>query len=157
MILFASTALAGGGGTDISPMCRTGVPCAGVEVLDPRLVARANNPCQDAQEVLQQLMLVDGWRRVATPQVEKRVGVVHQLNSGYFWYHHTAADTMDKLDETQLRRTAASMAIWAYGVASLPTLLPRGGPSPEPDAFPEIPSASYSCRVTEVNRAYLPS
>ncbi len=44
----------------------------------------------------------------------------------YFHYHHTEADTMDKIDPTELARCAAAMAIMAYVVADLPMALPRG-------------------------------
>lgn len=48
-----------------------------------------------------------------------------EVSSGYLWYHHTAGDTVDKLDPTQLQQAAASMAIWASSVANLPGMLPR--------------------------------
>lgn len=46
--------------------------------------------------------------------------------SRYFWYHHTAADTPDKLDPRELAQCAAAMAIMAYTLADLPEALPRG-------------------------------
>jgi carboxypeptidase Q len=42
----------------------------------------------------------------------------------YFWYHHTAADTMDKLDKDEFNRCVAAMAVMAYVVADLPERLP---------------------------------
>ncbi len=44
----------------------------------------------------------------------------------YFHYHHTEADTMDKIDPVELARCAAAMAVMAYVVADLPQTLPRG-------------------------------
>ncbi len=44
----------------------------------------------------------------------------------YFHYHHTEADTMDKIDPTELARCVAAMAVMAYVVADLPETLPRG-------------------------------
>jgi carboxypeptidase Q len=41
------------------------------------------------------------------------------------WLHHTTADTVDKMDPTQLQTVAATNAIWALSVANLPELLPR--------------------------------
>jgi carboxypeptidase Q len=38
----------------------------------------------------------------------------------YFWFHHTAADTPDKVNPKDLARCAAAMAVVAYGVADLP-------------------------------------
>jgi carboxypeptidase Q len=43
----------------------------------------------------------------------------------YFWYHHTDADTLDKLDPEEVARCVAAMAVMAYVVADLPEPLPR--------------------------------
>lgn len=43
----------------------------------------------------------------------------------YFNYHHTAADTMDKIDPKGLAETASIMAVLAYGLANLEEPLPR--------------------------------
>ena len=69
----------GGGGADIGPIMRRGVPGMGLRV--------------------------DGSR--------------------YFWYHHTEADTLDKLDPRELAECVATMAVMAYVVADLPQRLPR--------------------------------
>ena len=45
--------------------------------------------------------------------------------SKYFWYHHTEADTMDKLDPHDVALCVATMAVMAYVVADLPEPLPR--------------------------------
>jgi len=45
--------------------------------------------------------------------------------SRYFWYHHTNADTLDKLDPQEVARCVAAMAVMAYVVADLPETLPR--------------------------------
>jgi carboxypeptidase Q len=50
--------------------------------------------------------------------------------SRYFWYHHTDADTMDKLDPRELARCVATMAVMAYVVAEMPERLPRGAAAP---------------------------
>ena len=68
-----------GGGADIGPIMREGVPGMGLRV--------------------------DG--------------------SKYFWYHHTNADAIDKLDEDEFNRCVASMAIMAYVVADMDDRLPR--------------------------------
>lgn len=68
----------GGGGADIGPIMREGVPGMG--------------------------LLVD--------------------NSKYFWYHHTAADTIDKLDEEEYQKCIATMAVMAYVAADMPERLP---------------------------------
>lgn len=69
----------GGGGADIGPIMREGVPGMGLRV--------------------------DGSR--------------------YFWYHHTAADTIDKLDAEEYKECIATMAVMAYVVADMPERLPR--------------------------------
>ena len=45
--------------------------------------------------------------------------------SKYFWYHHTDADTFDKIDFNEFNRCIAAMAIMAYVVADLDEPLPR--------------------------------
>lgn len=46
-------------------------------------------------------------------------------SSKYFWYHHTEADTMDKLNPNELNECAAAMAIMTYIAADLPFRFPR--------------------------------
>jgi Zn-dependent M28 family amino/carboxypeptidase len=43
----------------------------------------------------------------------------------YFNYHHTAADTLDKVVPRELAENAAVIAVLAYALASLPEPLPR--------------------------------
>jgi len=43
----------------------------------------------------------------------------------YFNYHHTAADTLDKIVPLELRETAAAMAVMGYALASMKNPLPR--------------------------------
>ena len=69
----------GGGGADIGPIMREGVPGMGLKV--------------------------DG--------------------SKYFWYHHTEADTFDKVDKDEFNRCVATMAVMAYVVADMDDRLPR--------------------------------
>ena len=64
----------GGGGADIGPIMREGVPGAGLDTESSR----------------------------------------------YFDYHHTPADTLDKIDPKDLKLCAATIAIFAYLVADLP-------------------------------------
>lgn len=69
----------GGGGADVEPLGREGVPMMGLDV--------------------------DGSR--------------------YFWFHHSDADTIDKLDPHEMALCVATMAVMAYVVADLPEPLPR--------------------------------
>ncbi len=43
----------------------------------------------------------------------------------YFWYHHSDADTMDKLNPREISACAAAMAVMAWQVADAPVALPR--------------------------------
>ena len=46
----------------------------------------------------------------------------------YFWYHHSDADTIDKLDPREMAESVAALAVLAYVVAELPEPLPRERP-----------------------------
>src|SRR6266581_4031063 len=50
---------------------------------------------------------------------------IMQDSRTYFNYHHTAADTLDKIAPQELRENAAAMAVMGYALASLPESLPR--------------------------------
>ena len=55
-------------------------------------------------------------------------GLSHNVEGArYFWYHHTEADNVDKIDPKELAENVAAMAIMAYVLADLPNPLPRGG------------------------------
>lgn len=69
----------GGGGADIGPIMREGVPGMGLRVEGDR----------------------------------------------YFWYHHTKADYVDKLDPDEVARSVATMAVMAYVVADMEQRLSR--------------------------------
>lgn len=43
----------------------------------------------------------------------------------YFWYHHSEADTMDKLDPREVAQCVAALAVMAYVIAEMPETLPR--------------------------------
>jgi carboxypeptidase Q len=50
---------------------------------------------------------------------------VNQDGRTYFHYHHTAADTLDKVVPSELRENAAAMAVMGYALASMKDPLPR--------------------------------
>jgi carboxypeptidase Q len=55
-------------------------------------------------------------------------GMAHLVDgTRYFWYHHTEADNVDKIDPRELAENVAAMAVMAYVLADLPVALPRGG------------------------------
>jgi carboxypeptidase Q len=43
--------------------------------------------------------------------------------SKYFLYHHTSADTVDKLDPLDMARCAAAVAVMSYVIADMPERL----------------------------------
>jgi carboxypeptidase Q len=45
--------------------------------------------------------------------------------SRYFWYHHSSADTMDKLEPGDMARVTAALAVMTYVVADMTERLPR--------------------------------
>ena len=61
------------------------------------------------------------------PLAEKGVPAfdVWQNGLAYFSYHHTPADTLDKIVPAELRENAACMAVLAYGLAQMSEPLPR--------------------------------
>jgi carboxypeptidase Q len=73
----ASTIRQGGGGTDIDPLTRAGVPGLGEMTTDAH----------------------------------------------YFDWHHTEADTFDKINLTEFRRNVGSMAVMTYVLADMPETL----------------------------------
>jgi carboxypeptidase Q len=52
------------------------------------------------------------------------LGVMQDART-YFNYHHTAADTLDKIVPQELRENAAAMAVMGWALANLPEPLPR--------------------------------
>ena len=50
---------------------------------------------------------------------------LHVEGSKYFWFHHTNADMMDKLDPQEVNKCKAAMAVLAFIVADMPERLPR--------------------------------
>jgi Zn-dependent M28 family amino/carboxypeptidase len=62
-----------------------------------------------------------------TPMSKAGVPAFGILQDGrtYFNYHHTAADTLDKVDPRSLRENAAAMVVMGYALANLPNPLPR--------------------------------
>ena len=48
-----------------------------------------------------------------------------QDNRIYFHYHHTAADTLDKIVPQELAENAAVVAVTAYALANIEQPLPR--------------------------------
>ena len=72
---------------------------------------------------------VTDWGRAADVATLNDEGIpVMSLNvesSKYFWYHHTAADTFDKVDFHEFNKCIAAMAIMAFVIADMDDPLPR--------------------------------
>jgi carboxypeptidase Q len=62
---------------------------------------------------------IDPLQQVGVPGFAPLVDTRH-----YFDYHHTAADTLDKVDPASLNSQVATMAVLAYYLAQLPEPLP---------------------------------
>ncbi len=75
----AGEVIRGGGGADIGPLMRAGMPGMGLRV--------------------------DGEK--------------------YFWFHHSDADTIDKLNKEDFNESVATMATFVYSVANMEIRLPR--------------------------------
>jgi len=63
---------------------------------------------------------ISPMRSAGVPQIGMWQDTTH-----YFDYHHTAADTLDKVDPEDLRRNVAAMALLAYMLAESEEPLPR--------------------------------
>jgi Zn-dependent M28 family amino/carboxypeptidase len=60
------------------------------------------------------------------------IGQVHETEH-YFDYHHTAADTLDKIDREDLNRSVAALTWMVYKLAEQDGTLPRLVPAVETD------------------------
>ncbi len=59
---------------------------------------------------------------------------IRTVGEHYFDWHHTEADTIDKIDPDSFRRAVAAFAVMGYVLADMPQTLPRGDVSaPELD------------------------
>jgi Zn-dependent M28 family amino/carboxypeptidase len=59
----------------------------------------------------------------------------------YFYYHHTAADTLDKIDPVDLKRHVATLATLAWWLSEQPEMLPRNAAADVKDRFqPQCPA-----------------
>jgi carboxypeptidase Q len=67
---------------------------------------------------------------------------VQQDTTHYFDYHHSAADTFDKVEPQALASTAAVFAWVAYALAEMPATLPRPLPAPPHDRTAKPPAGA---------------
>jgi len=98
----------------------------------------ANLPLlQPAGQILQTIgagmvLPVEGSETDVGPLLELGVPCFSPIQDDrfYFNYHHTAADTLDKVVPRELQENAAVMAVVAYTLANLPQNLERPAPRP---------------------------
>ena len=65
--------------------------------------------------------------------------MVHPDGTHYFDIHHSAADTLDKIDPTELAKNAAAIAVVAWSLAEMPEVLPRPPRRPPRESEPAAP------------------
>lgn len=72
-------------------------------------------------------LLAQGGGADIGPIMQRGVpGMSHVVDgTRYFWYHHTEADTPDKLDPREVALNVAAMAVVAYVIADMAVPLPR--------------------------------
>ncbi len=65
-----------------------------------------------------------------SPLAERGVPAAAPIVDGtrYFWFHHSAGDTMDKLDPREMAECVAVMAVLAFVAADMPERFPRAAP-----------------------------
>ena len=80
----------------------------------------------------------DGGGADISPMRAARVPMIglRQDTTHYFDYHHSAADTLDKVDPKELAACEGAMAVVAYGLANAAAPLPRLEPPEVPPPAP---------------------
>jgi len=98
-----------------------------------KITPAAVGPLQPVLEVLQVFganliqLSSDSPEADIEPLAKLGVPALGILQDGriYFNYHHTAADTLDKIVPQELRENATAMAVMGYALAAMPDPLPR--------------------------------
>ncbi|KAG0056547.1 hypothetical protein BGZ83_004570 [Gryganskiella cystojenkinii] len=118
-----------GHGADIEPLCDRGVACAHFTPADPFPLPYSTSPYaipnhgrdKNKEEVKRQPHHRYHHPKHPRHRHNHRHGkheIVDQprrpIDNGYFYYHHTEADTMSAFTPDQVKRSAAVMAIWTY-------------------------------------------
>ncbi|KAF9191823.1 hypothetical protein BGZ51_006707 [Haplosporangium sp. Z 767] len=133
--------LPNGSGADIAPLCKQGVACAQFTPADPFPLPYSTSPYyiqkqdgQDDEEVKHDRKgRAHHHGHHHGPHMQKYRHKHHRkhhrhgdnvnmdqdpprrpVDSGYFYYHHTEADTMGAFTPDQVKNSAAVMAVWTY-------------------------------------------
>jgi carboxypeptidase Q len=101
--------------------------------LDAKISKQAAEALQPALDVLQSIganvLQETSYPPGADIAAMSEAGVptlgIMQDGRAYFNYHHTAADTLDKVVPSELRENAAAMAVIGYALANMKAPLPR--------------------------------
>jgi carboxypeptidase Q len=97
--------------------------------ISPEAVARLQPVLDVLQPTGANLILLsnDSPEADIDPLAKQGVPAFGLLQDGrtYFNYHHTAADTLDKIVPLELRENATALAVMGYALASMPEPLPR--------------------------------
>ncbi|KAG0294214.1 hypothetical protein BGZ96_001587 [Linnemannia gamsii] len=121
--------LPNGGGADIEPLCEKGVACAHFMPADPFPLPYSTSPYALTRPPMEQDDSDDSQERHQNHHGNYDRNHLHRrhrhhhhpeeaprrpVDSGYFYYHHTEADTMGAFTPDQAKQSAAVMAIWTY-------------------------------------------
>jgi len=98
-----------------------------------KITPKAEASLQPVQEILKQFGANLIERSSESPEADieplakQGVPAFGLLQDGriYFNYHHTAADTLDKIVPRELQENATAMAVMGYALAAMPDPLPR--------------------------------
>ncbi|KAF8975396.1 hypothetical protein BGZ46_009154 [Entomortierella lignicola] len=118
-----SYVLPNGSGADIAPLCKQGVACAHFTPADPFPLPYSTSP-YFIKEQLSEDVGHHGphhhhrhhrhHRHHDDNEEEYQDPPRRPVDTGYFYYHHTEADTMGAFTPDQVKSSAAVMAIWTY-------------------------------------------
>ncbi|KAG0337641.1 hypothetical protein BG000_005184 [Podila horticola] len=101
-----------GFGEDILPICNRGVACVEFISADPFPQPYSTSPW--AVPVPKAPKEDKKKHHKHHDKKNKKQEVRRPLDSGYFYYHHTEADSMSVFTPEQLKTSAAVMAVWTY-------------------------------------------
>ncbi|KAF8942152.1 hypothetical protein BGZ47_006783 [Haplosporangium gracile] len=105
-----------GGGADIGPLCKQGVACAHFNPADPFPLPYSTSPYYiKSSKPIGGRHGRRGRHHHDDDDAEGSTDLPRRpVDSGYFYYHHTEADTMGAFTPDQVKNSAAVMAIWTY-------------------------------------------
>ncbi|OAQ30439.1 Zn-dependent exopeptidase [Linnemannia elongata AG-77] len=109
-----------GGGADIAPLCKQGVACAHFTPADPFPLPYSTSPyyIKSSKPITGDRHGRHGRHHRHHHDDDDEEGSIdpprRPVDSGYFYYHHTEADTMGAFTPDQVKNSAAVMAIWTY-------------------------------------------